>query len=128
MPPTVLDTAPLDALADDLGSRLAVASMLSTFCDSLHVLRETASGALRRSDLPALRQALRDLSASAGMFGAEHLAALARELAERVGGPDEVTDESLRVLERECVAVRQAVRRYLGAAAYGGVPSPRDGG
>lgn len=70
----VLNPAPLVALAEDLDDPVAIASMLSTFCDSVESLRIDIDDAWSRHEAAALRQTLRDLSASAVMFGAEHLA------------------------------------------------------
>lgn len=115
----VLNPAPLDALAEDLGDPVAVASMLSTFCDSTHLLNRAADDVRAAHDLDALHSALRDLAATAAMFGAEHLASTSRDLAARVGDTDRpVTSDSLRRLTDECVSARRAVRRYVAGTAY----------
>ncbi len=122
----VLNPAPLVALAEDLDDPVAIASMLSTFCDSVEALRIDIDDAWSRHDAAALRQTLRDLAASAAMFGAEHLARTSRDLADRVGDPrNPVMLAALQQLEEECAAARMAVRRYVAGTAYDDRPIVR---
>jgi hypothetical protein len=115
----VLNPAPLDALAEDLGDPVAIASMLATFCTSVQSLRAAADQAWIAHDGDALRGTLRDLSATAAMFGAERLASTSRDLADRVGAHDHpVSLTALEVLDEQCVAACSGVRRYVEGTAY----------
>lgn len=115
----VLDPAPLDALAEDLGDPVALASMLATFCDSVLTLRAAAADAWTARDDDGLRQVLRDLAATAAMFGAGLLATTCRDLSGRIGDPARpLASSALQRLDEECSATRTAVHRYIASTAY----------
>lgn len=119
----VLNPAPLVALAEDLDDPVAIASMLSTFCDSVESLRIDIDDAWSRHEAAALRQTLRDLSASAVMFGAEHLArTLRRGHGVRRRPSDRAHHRRLSPQPRRSAEPGQVTR---GGPAYGVRSTPR---
>ncbi len=100
---SILDTAVITQLGDDLGDRAFVEHLVGTYRRMLPGRVERVVTALEAGDLDALMDAVLSLRTSATTMGATALATLAEDVEQHVRVAD-------------TVAARRAVRRLPGTA------------
>ena len=100
-----VETQVLDALAEDLGSRVVVGELVRTFLNELHGRRAALTTAVGAIDIAAARKAAHTLKSSSLLLGAVELGRACQRM-ETVTHPADLRHTSAEILQRSTVAAR----------------------